>query len=101
MNEFDKPHYVYVCCVLYQGKIWKWNVSLHKRSLDTESMIFPRDFKWGDTEKYYEEFAELVFPIWVNNSIEHNMVFGDNGKSRDIYRMYEIHEDYCNGGKPY
>jgi len=101
MNDLDKPHYVYVCCVLYQGKIWKWNVGLHKRDVGSETMYYPKGFDFADNDRFHREFAELIFPIWAENDIEHGEVFGDNGKAKDIYRMYEIHEDYCNGSKPY
>lgn len=99
MEEVYKPHYVYVCCVLYQGKIWKWNVSLSERTLSSETMYFPKGFDLNDRERFYNEFAEMIVPIWVWNREQHNHVF--EVKSKDMYRTYQIHEDYCNGGKPY
>lgn len=106
----DKPHYVYVSAVLFDGKIWKWNIGMRERSISTETMIFPKELLYVDEERkerrerkdmddmFDRRFSMLNYPIWVNNLKEHNEAFE---KGREIYKNFPIHENYCMGVKPY
>lgn len=103
----DKPHYVYVSAVLFDGKIWKWNIGMRERSLFTESMKIPKELIYADKEgkeyrdinnEFYRRFSMLNYPIWVNNLEEHNLAFE---KGKELYKDFPIHEDYCMGVKPY
>ena len=95
------PHYVFVEAVLFDGKIWKWNVRLEHREVRNETMTIPK----GDEDlfiikdgKFFQRFSKFSYPIFVTNEKEHEEAFR---KAKEIYKMFPIHEDYCMGVKPY
>ena len=93
----EKPHYIYVSAILFDGKIWKWRISIKPMDLLTESIIFPKniDIKSFD---FGMRMTAMNIPVWVKDLDEHNAAFD---KLLDIYKNYPIHEDFCMGNKPY